>query len=255
MTRHAIRRIVKEYAELFYWRTIKSKPPMLDYPNDLLVPQTAYEDIVLSMNSDVRVIIGIDAIDQGEEKRWFATGLGTLRREVLQGHSTVIVDGLGEVLRLACIVVLRVTHHNSKVLVQLAKYDVEAEESMQVKCQLPAVKQVDNESWPEAAERLLLSMRNVVGSVDLSTSTQEIECKHSQGVGVRTKYLRTTCVGHMTATPEELNQRGRPGGRSVIKRSLLPYQSTQPVKVQKVDCPNAFGLNDEEVYITGRNGK
>jgi len=148
-----------------------------------------------------------------------------------------------------------VTHHNSKVLVQLAKYDVEAEESMQVKCQLPAVKQVDNESWPEAAERLLLSMRNVVGSVDLSTSTQEIECKHSQGVGVRTKYLRTTCVGHMTATPEELNQRGRPGGRSVIKRSLLPYQSTQPVKVQKVDCPNAFGLNDEEVYITGRNGK
>jgi len=268
LTRHPVRRIVAEYAEVYYFRTINAQPPLFEYPNDLTVPETGYADIVLSLNPDHRMLIGIDAIAQGEEKRWFNTGLAALRREVLQGLSTVIVDGSGEVLRLACIVVLRVVNRNTKILVQLAKFDTEAESAWSVKAQLPAVKQVDNETWAQASERLLLSLRSITGKVELTNSAHAVEFKQSPGLGVRTKYLRTTCTGHQVQS-EESEQDDKDTNLPTSTGSMLMLTQTHSLQLRRMSAfgskggsrgggssvADPLGLDDEEVYLCGRNGK
>jgi len=59
----AIASIFKSYGRAFHKRLTDAKPPRSNWPNDLHVPFTDYEEIIASMALEYRSYVGVVALD------------------------------------------------------------------------------------------------------------------------------------------------------------------------------------------------
>uniref|UniRef100_A0A7S2LZ44 Uncharacterized protein n=1 Tax=Zooxanthella nutricula TaxID=1333877 RepID=A0A7S2LZ44_9DINO len=205
-------KIAAEYAQQFHKRVVSAKPPHVPWPNDLEVPYTDYCNLVVSMSQGVQVTIGMDAWWHFAEAHHHLLmgGFGSaisrtvssearaadkLRQEIESGRSLVVVTGSGSIIRVASIVLLKVTNEEGKILAQVGSTSQDESNDLwkQVKaeCQLPGAKQDRDELVSDTITRICrtrldkdpetLMIREV-----LSETTES----QSKGYGVQTRYLR-----------------------------------------------------------------
>mmetsp|Transcript_21363 Transcript_21363/g.49666 ORF Transcript_21363/g.49666 Transcript_21363/m.49666 type:complete len:1070 (-) Transcript_21363:28-3237(-) len=188
--------IVQQYAQQFHRRIISASPPRADYPSDMLIPYTDFEDLVISMEVECQTAIGLNALsDFFTDARRFRgnrAGLVELRSEVETGKSVVVVNGQGEVQRIVSVVALQVRDDNDNIFVQLGKVE---KNKVVFKGELPGSKQQRGELTSEAVQRVLEQrLAPVTSCIELGESTRSREQKDSTKFGVKTKYLRTVCT-------------------------------------------------------------
>mmetsp|Transcript_56370 Transcript_56370/g.132168 ORF Transcript_56370/g.132168 Transcript_56370/m.132168 type:complete len:1057 (+) Transcript_56370:78-3248(+) len=187
--------IIRQYAQNFHRRIVSACPPRADYPTDLHVPYTDFEDLVISMDMENQITIGLNALADFhmEVKRWRGNraGLVELRTEVEAGKSVVLVNGSGEVQRVVSVVALKLCDEQDNIFVQLGKLE---KGKVVFSGQLPGSKQQRGELTAEAVQRILDSrLAPLTSCVEFAETSRSREQKESKNYGVRTKYLRTVC--------------------------------------------------------------
>jgi len=194
--RHALRDIIIAYATQYYKRVLAARPPKTRFPTDVSVPFTDYEDIVAAMSASMQEHIGRDALHQLETRFHWRTHSGAfqnLRQEVSDGRSVLMVDGVGEVMRVVAVLALRIQNNEGHIFVQLGKYDHQLGKVTPALL-LPGGKQERGETSNEAAQRILETRLSCMkDAVEFEEVERKVEWKNSKGIGVRTKYLRTVC--------------------------------------------------------------
>jgi len=193
-----IREIAQQYARIFHKRVVEALPPYLPWPSDLQVPATEFGEMVLNMDHPLRVLIGLDALKQiscGPFRIFSSRHLvDVLRKEIMDGKSTVYLNANGEIERFASVIVLRIVR-DGLILVQLGIHD----DTFQPACVLPGSKVRANENPSDAVDRIVRTrLGPLLSDVTINAfqrgdeSTQEQE---SRRFNLKTKYLRTTVFG------------------------------------------------------------
>merc|ERR1711879_471097 len=70
--------LARDYSFNFHRRTITALPPCADWPTDLNVPGTSYEDLICILPEDSQVVIGEDAITYIETHARVLSSLGVV---------------------------------------------------------------------------------------------------------------------------------------------------------------------------------
>jgi len=198
-TRQGIRHVVQQYAEVYHKRITAARPPDRSYPTDLEVPLTGFEDIIMSMDKESQIAVGLVAMKHCKQNFHFGDAAGghqKLRSEVEKGKSTVMMSSSGEVLRIVNLATLKVANGRGQVLAQIGVFDADKEEAgIKTECQLPGLKQDRQEEAEEAAQRCIMEKLPALAHViEVEGTTRLIEYKPSKEFGVRTKYVKTVCT-------------------------------------------------------------
>lgn len=189
--------ITKEYGRLFHQRLISSCPPTAEYPNDIYVPFTDYEEITNAMEDDLRRIIGqvsLQKLHHNMGKRAHLTiyrkEMQKLNTEVTSGKCTLIVNQYGLVQRVVAVVAVNVTRADGTVLVQIGSINDDG--SCSPNCNLPGTKMERDETPTRAVLRLMYTeILPYMGATELLWTECSQLVKESEHYGVLTKYLRT----------------------------------------------------------------
>lgn len=202
---HTICTISQAYCIEFHRRIVASRPPFVDWPDDLTVPATAFEDIVMSMPLPVGIIIGFQAVDHflanaGRREGVFF-GLHhshtarleneslKLKEEIRGGQCAVCLDDAGRVVRITSVVLLQAVDKEGLSLWQMGK--VEGERIL-AKVEMPGTKCQHGESAQEALDRLLSAqLAPLAGCAAVQGEERNVTEATSGAYGVHTKYLRT----------------------------------------------------------------
>eukprot|EP00429_Kryptoperidinium_foliaceum_P081426 CAMPEP_0176230896 /NCGR_PEP_ID=MMETSP0121_2-20121125/24527_1 /TAXON_ID=160619 /ORGANISM="Kryptoperidinium foliaceum, Strain CCMP 1326" /LENGTH=429 /DNA_ID=CAMNT_0017570237 /DNA_START=1 /DNA_END=1290 /DNA_ORIENTATION=+ len=189
----SIAQIFLEYARQYHKRIIHSRPPHAPWPTDLHVPFTEYYDLVSSMDQEVQVVIGSDAVAfLRKTGRVNAAACTKLGQEVSKGKSIVVLTGDGSVVRVVSIIAIKVDREDGRFLAQIGKMD--ADGTLHTSCQLPGGKRERNELVEESLQRVIAKKEKMLlNNVELvQTVCQTVE-KQSKEFGIQTRYLRTIC--------------------------------------------------------------
>jgi len=191
--RGPVTEVTAEYGRHFHRRIAAARPPHTHWPTDLEVPFTEFSDLMVSMDPEVQVTIGLSALGQQGDVR----GLASLQDEVLKGKSCVLMNAQGEIERLAFVVVLQMTSCHGKVLAELGKVEGGVATAG---CQLPGLKQEVGEMMHHTLVRLLARFQLQSEHVELTSIERQVKWKNSKESGVRTKYIRS--IHHVTLLQE-----------------------------------------------------
>lgn len=166
-------------------------------------------------------------------------GLGRLKDEVTSGTSILVTTGKGVVFRIVSLVLLRIDRSDGRVLLQIGRW---SEGCLSSTCQLPGMKQMQNELATESMERFfstkLPCYHDKVDILDVVFETTE---KMSRAYGVPTRYLRTICTGRLQDDQEVERQVCRVARPSVARPSVR--------RAQTFDCSHLENLLLQEVFI------
>ncbi|CAK0792063.1 unnamed protein product [Prorocentrum cordatum] len=202
-----VRDITVQYCTFFHKAVTQARPPE-DYPDDLRVPRAEFSSLVLRMDRDIQVTVGLHAIakmkvNAGVGRFMILTGkddkLDTLKNEVESGKSTLLVSATGEVERFVSLVAVRLVNKEKQLLVQLAKQENQ-QESIKADCALPAQKKPSGVSVEESLDRILADkLSQFTGGADAKTVVHDIpqpdvRIEESKLFGIKTKYLRYVCT-------------------------------------------------------------
>lgn len=196
--RGAVGHIVKQYGREFHRCIVTAKPPEAQWPDDLSVPLTGFEDIVMSFDVDTQKAFSRYAIQHhsshvsgNKNKRlsYFSKQRSRLEKEILSGKSVVTLDPEGCLQRVARVCVVRLQRGvDHAELVQLGKRGG----SLHVGVKLPATKLQPWESPKDALMRLLGTKLQPLGiNAGVVSTDYEVSWQDSKEFGLRSKYLRT----------------------------------------------------------------
>jgi len=195
--------LTRAYGTHFHRLIISAEDP--NWPNDLEVPFTDFGEMVMSMNADLQIALGLDALKQlrlEAQTHFFARGqspLDALEQDVELGKSTVYMTGNGEIERVASVIAFRIERDDQRVFVQLGKME---EGRLVADCALPGKKQIGGELPLKSATRILRSkLAPLDGRVHIKSMQREVLWKTRKDIGIRTKYLRTVCHSRFKETP------------------------------------------------------
>mmetsp|Transcript_109741 Transcript_109741/g.321248 ORF Transcript_109741/g.321248 Transcript_109741/m.321248 type:complete len:998 (+) Transcript_109741:54-3047(+) len=196
-----------EYCKQFHRRIASARPPRSAWPDDLRVPHTEFDELVMCMSTDVQVAIGLSAVDytlacEHDQEGWWSLMGGwrnarevdhnveRLREEVRTGKSCVLLNAAGRLERVVFVAVLQAHTEDGKVLVELGKCE-NMTRNVKGSWQLPACKQDPRESAVQTLERLLSMLGLERQYKNVFQGERAVECRPSKDFGVQTKYLRT----------------------------------------------------------------
>jgi len=196
-------KVALEYGKQFHRRIVTAGPPHSDYPSDLGVPCTDWDDMVVTMDTQVQVHISLAAWEVLELKSKVGTRLSrrgsgnhvsaydALRSEIVEGKSIVVLNSGGTPVRIAAVVVVKLTRDDGCILAQIGKWE---DGIASPSCELPGGKTEGAEMTNDALRRLLLTkMKPLAGMAILVSTDKQIIEKTSSQHKLRTKYLRTVC--------------------------------------------------------------
>mmetsp|Transcript_59222 Transcript_59222/g.183919 ORF Transcript_59222/g.183919 Transcript_59222/m.183919 type:complete len:496 (-) Transcript_59222:113-1600(-) len=192
----AVSELSEDYGRAFHRRIVNARPPHASWPNDLQVPFTEYSDMVVSLQQQAQVSIGLSALDQTSSSARRQLGsatqesVGRLREEVYNGKSCLMVNVDGILERVVSVVVLEMINLEDAILVELGKLEPAAS-GIRPSCQRPALKQQAGEMGNSTFARLLERLYSQPEHVQVVRVERQVEWKNSKEFGVRTKYLRT----------------------------------------------------------------
>jgi hypothetical protein len=193
----------QSYARSFTERVNTAVPPSVaSWPNDVHVPNSAYEDIVGSLPLAAKSHLGMLAMAMLKDKKqrdvWGTFGdLGGLTRkpnfdklqeEVQNGTSTMIMTPTGQVLRVVTLVAVRLTREDDRMLVQLGNKKRAAQVKAEVA--LIASKVRSGEVPHTTLERIIGGSCKPFSGMQFHNSKKEESIKDSTSHGVDTKYVK-----------------------------------------------------------------
>jgi len=187
-----IAEIAWEYAKSYHARLTSAMPPEADWPSDLLVPNTSFEDVAESMNRNMLTLIGFVAIQSLMSSTWLMPprNISQLQEEVTAGTSILLLTGPGEVLRVVTVIVLQLKRPDGQILVQFGKWH-KNEPMVTPTCIMPGSKLQQGEMPSDALQRVITSqMPAFQGHVEVNRVETVSEWKYSDTFGVKTKYVR-----------------------------------------------------------------
>jgi len=184
--------VIAEYGKKYHGRVTSARPPGA-WPTDLHVPYSDFEDIVMSMEHNSRMSIGLRALQPSQGAYWSSSvkeAASELEKEVIEGRS-VVMNITGEPIRVVSLVAFKVQRENGDVLVQLGKA---TKQTKTASCKLPGGT-VDMDELPrEAADRVLQSKFGAIADqVVITSSDREEWFADSKRWKLRSKYIRTVC--------------------------------------------------------------
>lgn len=192
--RGGIGHITRQYGREYFQCVVNAKPPEAQWPDDLAVPLTAFEDIVMSMDLDTQKALSTHALRHYGSKHgnmgYFSSHRQKLEKEVSAGKCIVTVDAHGLLQRAVRVCALRLQHGTGEAcLVQLGKKE---KSRYSANVQLPGAKLQPGEAPKDAVTRLMGSKLQPLG-IDANTvnTDYEVRWQDSKEYGLRTKYLRT----------------------------------------------------------------
>lgn len=188
--RGAVREVASDYCRIFFRRIHASKPPHLCYPNDLMVPNTEFSDMLVDMDVQVRTRIGILALEH-LQKDFFKIrrkeDMDQLADEVGRGRSFLYLDVTGQIERVVHKVVARIIRSDGRVFVRVAKSN--DGKRIDGSCKLPRCAAEQGETPNEAYERLVASMGWSTNDMSDSSSEDDVVVKESRKFKLHTKCL------------------------------------------------------------------
>jgi len=180
--------VVPAYAASFHNRLISASPPNSDWPTDIAVPFTDYGEMVLSMDKEVRRMIGLAGLSH-TKRSFFKSAhiLEKLEAEVESGDC-VLIPVNDHVERVVAIAALSLTR-NDEILIELGK--VKPGDVVDPVGMLPALKQKDQETPSQAAYRLVKDMSSFAGKINIEEAERQVEWMVSPTFHMRSRYLKT----------------------------------------------------------------
>jgi len=204
-----VQKIVVAYCKQFHERVVAAVPPG-KYPTDLDVPRTEWEDIVLSMEAEVKMTISLQASQlldllttpaaSGARVNWVAAKRPQekLREDILSGRSIVVLNERGKPERITSKVSVHFACEDEEdyIFAQIAKW---RNGTIVSSCRYPSMKREGNEQTNDTIRRLLTTkLKPLAGAARLQYQQQKVTTKVKDD-GMETKYFRTIC--HMTLPP------------------------------------------------------
>uniref|UniRef100_A0A7S2VR36 Ion transport domain-containing protein n=1 Tax=Zooxanthella nutricula TaxID=1333877 RepID=A0A7S2VR36_9DINO len=183
-----------EYASEFCKRVHAAKPPDLDWPTDLCVPNTEFGSIVACVSPDLQRVVSLDAWRGLASRRLYgarSTSLQKLKGEIQELKSIVVVEGDGVVRRICSLLVMRITRGNGDMLVEVGSVHGKR---FKPTCQLPGMKLKADEAAddPDCVQTLLETQLSAVqDQVVLNGNHVEVVDAVSEVYGLVTRYVRT----------------------------------------------------------------
>jgi len=196
----ALASIAREYCKQFHARVVLAKPPHANYPTDIEVPLTSYEDLVVSMPQALQVAIGLQAVKTLSSQALLGTaGADKLREEVVSSRSVVVITGSGTVFRVVSLVAFRLSRGGDDcIFMQLGKA---IGNGFVPSFQLPGSKLERGETYQDALERMFdTKLAGLVGKEQAANvgRDREIVEKESREFVVCTRYIRNVCSARFT---------------------------------------------------------
>lgn len=185
--------LAKDYGRKFHKRIQMAGPPHSRWPDDLQVPATSWTDLVLAMEMESQIVIGLECIEQESEKsrfRWGPTGTrDRLAHEVRTGKTVVTMGNDGEMERIVSVVVVNMENSEGKILVQLGEY---SDGRLMPHCNLPGGRQSRGEMVLDTLHRVMEGNLSPFSSQlsSISDLQQETRIDESKEIGVQTRYIR-----------------------------------------------------------------
>lgn len=186
-----VKHIVLQYGRNFHARLTGLLLPDGEQPNDLFVPFTEFDSILLSLPLKCRQFIGGAALYNARHSkgRGWKELADEMAFEVREGKCCIMLNWKGEVERIVSIIVLRLSRQDGRVLAQLGKWDGAC---AQASCELPGKKQMEGESPTQTLDRLLFgAFAPLRDAMTCTSAKQDVTRKESERMQVKTKYLRT----------------------------------------------------------------
>lgn len=190
-----------EFAMQYRIRLAGASPPKANWPSDIEVPHTTFDEVIVNSSRETRRLVSnlaLEVLKDQASSAWGRTfgnppkNIEELEREVAKNKCTLITTHNGDVERLAAVSAIEIRRQNGMVLMQLGSWD--ASEGLKVGCKLPGTKQEVGENAADAMLRYLRKdLLPFMDLVDLqeATATVETEWSRSEKYSLRTRYLRT----------------------------------------------------------------
>eukprot|EP00930_Biecheleria_cincta_P023591 TRINITY_DN17026_c0_g1_i4.p1 TRINITY_DN17026_c0_g1~~TRINITY_DN17026_c0_g1_i4.p1 ORF type:complete len:927 (+),score=130.99 TRINITY_DN17026_c0_g1_i4:126-2906(+) len=229
--RHAmIREMTRAYGTAFHRSVVGSVPPTNQWPSDLHVDFTEFEELVLALPQHMQEVVGMMAIEEAEalavsKKRGKLLDLAKLKDEVIQGTCTLLsVDD--EIRRIVSVCVLHLRRSDGRTFFQLGKLE---EGKLVPNCQLPGQKQGHEVSGSEGFSNYLkLRLKPLEDCLKIESMERDVKWQRSATHGLRTKYLRY--IYHATLSKDFQMQSYRsPEGLDVTRLTRTKRSSTSSV--------------------------
>ncbi|CAE7273367.1 RABC2A, partial [Symbiodinium sp. CCMP2456] len=144
-------------------RLAMAKPPQAPWPNDVEVPSTSFDEIIVCASSVVRNLvsrIGLELVKDQVGTQWATAvfrnhprNIEELEREVIRSKCMLMANTHGDVERLAAVSTINISRRDGTSLMQLGTWDPEV--GLRVSCKLPGTKQELGETAQEAMSRVL----------------------------------------------------------------------------------------------------
>lgn len=193
-----VRSFAAEYGRIFAERVMSAKPPRSEWPDDIETPFCDYGEVVVSMPQVMQVTIGSLAIDHCKNRFLSKDVQTTLREEVDDGRSIVILSLDGLIERVVSVVVMHIVREDGRVLVQLAKWD---RDQATPAFKLPGCKCKRNEASDDAIQRLLTTeLGQMVANVEVLRVERNTKEAESGRFSVRTVYMRKLVFARLEDT-------------------------------------------------------
>lgn len=215
-------RVAGEYGRCFAARLKASFWSEVDVlPDDVVVPQTEFVSILLTLPADCQQLIGAAAVQVNHRMAARRDLRDQSCFEVRDGLSCFTLTWQGEVERIASSVELRLSGPCNRILMQVGQD--EANDIRESSCHLPGCRQLGNETSEEAFARLLQGfIAPFVPAVEFTGAGLECEefQAQSQRLQVKTRYVKLVREARLTCPTESLGlEATRLGAASTIRGS------------------------------------
>lgn len=182
--------VIAEYGKKYHVCVTSARPPVA-WPNDLHVPGSDFEEIVLSMDHNSRIVIGLHALRSTPGSAWSHSAketARTLEQEVIEGRS-VVMNVTGEPYRVVSLVAFSIQRDTGEILVQLG---TTTEQTKAASCKMPGGTVDVNELPLDAAHRVLWSKFGPIAhQVTITSSERKVTETDSKRWKLKSKYVRT----------------------------------------------------------------
>lgn len=202
-----LRNFFEDYSISYHKRLTAASPPE-EMPNDLCVPFTDYDEIILAIGEKQQKLIGTLALDRVEAVKWSWQGLSaqvveSLQTEVFSGRCVLVENQEGVAERVVPITVVQLERGDGDVLVVLAKTSVGGK--LQPAGGLfPGAKHIPGELPGQALHRILNGQLPFAREARIHRSMRDDMKEESARYHITTKYIR------------------------VVFRATLPFSFEQP---------------------------
>uniref|UniRef100_A0A7S1PUW2 Cyclic nucleotide-binding domain-containing protein n=1 Tax=Alexandrium catenella TaxID=2925 RepID=A0A7S1PUW2_ALECA len=188
-----VKSIFNEYCRTYHQRLIIARPPDEPWCNDLQVPNTDWDKLVLAMDQAVRARVSLSVVEQLEASfTWIGKGhtLEALRGDIAGGGSCLTTDACRQPERLVSAVRARMANGEGHLLMKVAKAEDERSQPRAC-CKHPQVKLSGGETCEAGLLRLLGLLGLREEDVRELRTEARVEHKQSTKFGVRSRCMAT----------------------------------------------------------------